>query len=209
MSTYIQLGTVRLDLPTYLAGFSGRATYAYSEHQIIEGKSHLQWTGDGLQTRSLTANLHASFCDPQREYQKLTAAAKRHEALKLFFVRGIFEGDYVITSIERTLTQTDALGVPYAMTLQIELQECVVPRESGPAAGILGTIGKALGMPPEQVVGTALAIASDPEGFAKATVKNYVGDTVSAVAERFGPLGPVVEKVYSVMARQKVDELLR
>lgn len=208
MSAYIQLGTVRLDLLAYLEGFKGTATYAYAEHQIIDGKPHLQWTGDGLKTRTLTAQLHASFCDPHAQYQTLTAAAERHEALKLFFVSGIFEGDYVITQIQRTLLQTDPLGQPYAMTLELELQECVVPRDA-PDSGLLASIGAALGMPPEQVVGTALAIASDPVGFAKATVANFAGALGGQVLDQFGPLGPAVNNAYSLIARQKVDSLLR
>jgi len=210
MSAYIQLGSVRLDLLGWLDGFSGQADYAYAEHAIIDGKPHTQWTGEGLQKRSLTASLHARFCDPQAEYQKLTAAAQRHEALKLFFVRGIFEGDYVITAIERTLTQTDPLGVPYAMTLKVELQECVVPPQAA-AGGLLGQIGKALGMPPEQVVGTALAIVSDPAGFAKVAAKNFVlGDTgAGQLLDKLGPLGPAVNNAWSIVVRQKVDQVLR
>lgn len=133
---------MRLDLITHVEGFAGQAGYAYAEHAIIEGKSRLQWTGDELQTRTLSCQLHARYCDPQAEYRKLTAAAERHQALKLFFAAGIFEGDYVITAIQRVVEHTDPRGRPYALTLEISLKEYVAPRVgAGPRRRLLGRTG--------------------------------------------------------------------
>ncbi|MBK8638020.1 MAG: phage tail protein [Chromatiaceae bacterium] len=219
MSTYLQLGTVRLDLITHVEGFAGQAGYAYAEHAIIEGKSRLQWTGDELQTRTLSCQLHARYCDPQAEYRKLTAAAERHQALKLFFAAGIFEGDYVITAIQRVVEHTDPRGRPYALTLEITLKEYVAPRLVGGSGGdFWGGLGAALlgNNPAGQLLGTALAIAQDPAAFAQAAAQAIGGallDEAGALglglvgdfAENFGPLGPLVNDVGSVIVRQPLD----
>lgn len=219
MSTYLQLGTVRLDLITHVEAFAGQAGYAYAEHAIIEGKSRLQWTGDELQSRSLSCQLHARYCDPQAEYRKLTAAAERHEALQLFFAAGIFEGTYVITNISRVVEHTDPRGRPYALTLDISLKEYVAPRViAGSGGNFWGGLGAALlgNNPVGQLVGTALAIAADPVAFAEAAARDIGGallDEAEAlglglageVAEHFGPLGPLVNDVGSVIVRQPLE----
>lgn len=219
MSTYLQLGTVRLDLITHVEGFAGQAGYAYAEHAIIEGKSRLQWTGDELQTRTLSCQLHARYCDPQAEYRKLTAAAERHQALKLFFAAGIFEGDYVITAIQRVVEHTDPRGRPYALTLEITLKEYVAPRViAGSGGNFWGGLGAALAgnNPAGQLLGTALAIAADPVAFAEAAARDIGGallDEAEALglglvgdfAQNFGPLGPLVNDVGSVIVRQPLD----
>ena len=79
--SYLQLGTVRLDLITWVNGFEAGYRYAYASHDIIEGKSHLQWTGDELETRTMVAQLHMRYCDPKAEFEKLKRAAERHQAI--------------------------------------------------------------------------------------------------------------------------------
>jgi phage protein U len=211
MSAYLQLGSVRLDLIAHVEGFEGENRYSYAEHEIIEGKNHLQWVGDELMTRTLDCQLHARFCDPHAEYLKLKAAAERHRAMLLYFACGIIEGMYVIRSIQRTLQHTDKLGKPYALTLRIDLEEYVLPQGPNQPTGWLGELGQWLGLdnPGEQLVGIGLELASDPEGFLKVAGKNILGDVADVGLDLLGPLGPVANNIYSLAVRQQPLLLLQ
>jgi phage protein U len=171
MSTYILLGSVRLDLITHLEGFSGDAKFQYAEHAIIERKEHLQWVGDNLETRNLACDLHSRFCDPQTEYEILLAAAKRHQALPLLWASGIYEGEYVIRGIQRVVLHTHPDGRPHWMRLDLELQEHVT---AASAAG-----GVTLG----ELISTGLALATDPAAFATQTAR-LIGEDALAQAVR-------------------------
>ncbi|AAU91014.1 MULTISPECIES: phage tail protein [Methylococcus] len=134
--SYLQLGNVQLDLITWLGGFEAGYGYAYASHDIIEGKSHLQWTGDQLETRALSAQLHARFCDPRAEFEKLKTAASRHNALAMFFANGTYEGRFVIEELQRTLERTDRFGNVYLMQVRIQLKEWAEPTSSSLAGSL-------------------------------------------------------------------------
>lgn len=229
--SYLQLGTVRLELITHVESFEGALGYAYASHDIIEGKSHLQWTGDQLETRSLSCMLHMRWCDPLEEYQKLKQAAEGHQALRLFFANGTYEGHYVVEELQKTLTQTDAQGNIYLMQLRVQLKEYVEARRKatgtggggwfddsgfwnrakpwempGIEGGILSTENiQTIG----RVTGEVIAAVQNPMAFAREVAGNFAGSMAGLAVAEFGPVGASFAGAYNAMARQKVQEVLR
>jgi hypothetical protein len=75
---FITLGTIGFGKLLGPSGFEGKLAISYAEHQVIEGKPLLQYTGDGLGEISLSFLFHADFCDPQAVWDDLVTLATSH-----------------------------------------------------------------------------------------------------------------------------------
>jgi putative transposase len=53
---YAQLGNIRFDLITYFNGFDEAKSYNFAEHQRIENKPRLQYTGESLEELNIKLN---------------------------------------------------------------------------------------------------------------------------------------------------------
>jgi len=95
----------------------------YSEIALINGKPNLQRTGESLIEFNLSINFNVSFCNPEEEFLKLDNARKTGEVLAFVFSNGRNEGDFVLTSLERTINQTDGDGNFIDITCNIVLKE--------------------------------------------------------------------------------------
>ncbi|MGE0156703.1 MAG: phage tail protein [Geobacter sp.] len=115
----------QLESPT---GFEAKLAISYAEHQVIEGKPLLQYTGDGLDEISLGFMFHADFCDPQRTWDGLKELATSHKAFPLLQGNGLLLGQFVIADISRTTTHAAADGTMYAFEAKLTLREYVDPK---------------------------------------------------------------------------------
>jgi phage protein U len=120
---FAQLGDIQftlVDSPDFL---TGTKRIDYAEHQIIEGKSRLQYIGEALEAKSMRIRFHASFCDPDARLTELNDAAGRHEALPLVMGNGAYEGHFVIEEVRVDLRQAFADGTPIAIDVDVQLKE--------------------------------------------------------------------------------------
>lgn len=122
---YAQLGSLAFELTGPLTDLTGRRKYSFAEHPVIEGKPRLQFTGEGLEERTLELTFSDAYCDPPTSTAELRAVADRHEAVPLFFASGTVLGRYVIEEIEETYRETDAWGAVTRASCRVQLREWV------------------------------------------------------------------------------------
>lgn len=118
------IGFGKLESPT---GFDAKLAISYAEHQVIEGKPLLQYTGDGLGEISLDFMFHADFCKPQAVWDDLVTLATSHKAFPLSQGNGLLLGKFVIVDISRTTTYAAEDGTLYAFGCKLTLKEYVDP----------------------------------------------------------------------------------
>lgn len=105
------------------SAFSARQEASFAEHALVSGAPRLQYTGRGLDTLSLSFDLHMSFCDPAAERKKLEAMLRGHRAHPLVFGNGAWWGYFALTSLSTTCEQCDPSGTPWLISMQAELRE--------------------------------------------------------------------------------------
>jgi len=120
---FAQLGNIKFNLITYFNGLEIGNKYDFTEHQVIEGKSKLQYTGEALESNQIRLNFHSSFCDPREELKKLKELAKKHQAVPFMFGNGEQKGKHVIEEINGITNQTDKLGNLISIEVYIRLKE--------------------------------------------------------------------------------------
>lgn len=123
---FAQLGTTQFNALKTFNGFdqSGAATYA--EHQYIDGKPGLQFTGPGLNELSISFRLHASYCNPANELQTLKKARDSAEVLPLLWGNGVREGNFIISQISETTEDADQTGNVFSYIVNCSLKEFVI-----------------------------------------------------------------------------------
>lgn len=122
---FAQLGNIKFNLITYFNGLEIGNKYDYAEHQVIEGKPKLQYTGEALETDSIRLHFHNSFCDPKEEIKKLKELAKKHQAVPFMFGNGEQKGKFVIEEINSVINQTDKLGNVISIDVFVRLKEWI------------------------------------------------------------------------------------
>lgn len=125
---FAQLGNIKFDLITYFNGLEIGNKYDYAEHQVIEGKPKLQYTGETLETDQIRLNFHQSFCTPRNELKKLKELAKKHQAVNFMFGNGEQKGNFVIEEINSIINQTDKLGNIISIEVYLRLKEYYVDK---------------------------------------------------------------------------------
>lgn len=120
---FAQLGNIKFNLITYFNGLEIGNKYDYAEHQVIEGKPKLQFTGEALESDSIRLHFHSSFCDPKEELKKLKELAKKHQAVPFMFGNGEQKGKFVVEEINSIINQTDKLGNIISIDVFIRLKE--------------------------------------------------------------------------------------
>lgn len=124
---FLMLGDIGFGKLVSPSGFDGKLAINYAEHQVIEGKPLLQYTGDGLGEISLSFLFHADFCKPQLIWDDLVTLATSHKAFPLSQGNGLLLGKFVIVDINRTTTYAADDGTLYAFECKLSLKEYVDP----------------------------------------------------------------------------------
>jgi len=120
---YLQLGDIVFEGLLGFESFNDTIEASYAQHELINRKPRLQRTGDGLREFTGKIALHAGFCIPEEQYEKLEAKRSSGEIMPLLYGNGKYEGDYILKSINRTPAQTDQTGAYVLITLDITLLE--------------------------------------------------------------------------------------
>lgn len=130
---WVSLGDLRFELLTAPSAASRKLAATYTEHARVEGKPHLQWTGDELETLDLDFHLfrHPRIGDPDAQIQALADAMAKHEALPLVYGDGRYPGRYVITGVTVTTKETADNGATVEANVKVSLKEWIGATGSG------------------------------------------------------------------------------
>jgi phage protein U len=124
---FAQLGnTVFQNLKSF-DGYSKKGSAIFAQHNLLDGKPRLQFTGLGLDELSMTIHFHATFCNPADELNKLKTSRDTAEVLGLLYGNGDVGGNYVITELTDVIEQADPQGNLFSINVSISLKEYVVP----------------------------------------------------------------------------------
>lgn len=122
---YCRLGDIIFESLIGFESIQDKRETSYVEHPVIIGKSLLQKTGEKLIEFSGVINFHVGFCNPEEQYRKLNDARIAGKELTFIYGNGFVEGDFVITTLERTINQTDKNGNFVSITCNISLKEFI------------------------------------------------------------------------------------
>jgi phage protein U len=120
---YASLGDIVFQLLTSFDALSDKRETRYAELVLTQGKPNLQLAGETLTEFQMSIGFHAAFCHPEEEFLKLNNARVRGEILPFMYGNGYHEGDYVITTLERVIHQTDERGNFIQITCHLTLKE--------------------------------------------------------------------------------------
>ena len=96
--------------------------YRYAEHQIVMGKSKLQWIGKELTKATLKGVLSDAFCKPKKEIEKLKKEASKNEPL-VFVIGDEIIGLFVIERIKETYKEVSSKGDVRLIEFEAHLKE--------------------------------------------------------------------------------------
>lgn len=125
---YAQLGSIQFDGLLGFSTFDHAMSTKYAEVPLIEGKPRLQRIGDDLDEVSFTMLLHASFCDPEFQFQQLDIQRRKGSVLPLLNGEGLFYGNFVITEMRKGIVQTGPTGYIVHLEVAVTLREYHDPK---------------------------------------------------------------------------------
>lgn len=120
-----------------LKGFDGiqkKDEAVYAELPLIGGKPRLQRTGTALRELQVNIRLLASFTDPDADIAALAALRDAGDILPLITGEGVNLGDFVITQMQETTSETTKSGKTLIAELQLTLKEHFDPNKLQTAA---------------------------------------------------------------------------
>ncbi|MBV7529039.1 phage tail protein [Chitinophaga sp. sic0106] len=120
---YAQLGTTIFDGAKSFVSFSEDEEAIIVEHALIGRKARLQGTAIGLRNISITLFLHQEFCKVKDEIARLRTAKNSFEILSLLWGNGVVEGEFVITTMNIGVAQSDSIGNMVSANVNMSLKE--------------------------------------------------------------------------------------
>lgn len=127
---YASLGNIVFELLTSFDALSDKRETRYAELVLTKGKPNLQPTGEALVEFQMSIQFHIAFCNPEEEYLRLNNARVSGEVLPFIYGNGFNEGDFVITTLERTINQTDDQGNFIEISCNLALKEFNSPNSA-------------------------------------------------------------------------------
>lgn len=123
---YCQLGDILFDGSKSFVSFSDQEELTLVQHALINRKPKLQLTGSGLNQLTLSIFLHQKFTNVANDVAVLKAKMATAEILPLLWGNGKLEGNFVISSFGRQVSDQDTLGNIIACTINLTLLEAVI-----------------------------------------------------------------------------------
>ncbi|WP_088893210.1 phage tail protein [Leptolyngbya ohadii] len=117
------LGDLEIDIITAPRSFDFTERSVYSQHDKIERKPGLQYTGESLNEISMDFRLASQWTDPDAQLKRLQAARRAHLSMALILGTGRFAGNYVIEEIRTNVVVTDISGNLDAIEVSVKLKE--------------------------------------------------------------------------------------
>lgn len=121
---YWQLGDTKYEGLKGFTEFSHKEEQVISQHMLIEGKPRLQNGGEKADEITIGIRINSQMgIDPKTEYETLRDYRKNATSLKLFDGVGQYYGDWVISTIEKTINNITPKGEWVEIDLSITLIE--------------------------------------------------------------------------------------
>lgn len=124
-----QLGDIQFEGLKGLDSLRKSREAVYAELPLMGGKPRLQRTGTALQQVTVSIALHAAFTDPAADIAALDEYREGGDVLTLINGEGEVVGDFVITEIEETVTQTSPTGRTLSAEVSLTLKEHFDPNK--------------------------------------------------------------------------------
>lgn len=124
-----QLGDIQFEGLRGLDSLRKSREAVYAELPLMGGKPRLQRTGTALQQVTVSIALHAAFTDPAADIAALDEYREGGDVLTLINGEGEVVGDFVITAIEETVTQTSPTGRTLSAEVSLTLKEHFDPNK--------------------------------------------------------------------------------
>ena len=124
-----QLGDIQFEGLRGLDSLRKSREAVYAELPLMGGKPRLQRTGTALQQVTVSIALHAAFTDPAADIAALDDYREGGDVLTLINGEGEVVGDFVIISIEETVTQTSPTGRTLSAEVSLTLKEHFDPNK--------------------------------------------------------------------------------
>ena len=207
MAVYLILGDIGFGQLSSPASFTAKVAASYAEHQVIEGKPLLQYTGDNLDEVNLSFYFHASFCDPQAVWDDIREMAAAHQSLELSQGNGLLLGRFVITEAERTTNYAAEDGTLYAFECRLALKEYVDPdplgtKKKAQQASATGLTGRGSLAKAVKAAGNRGALLAGGITAGAAQI-NLAGGLISSVASGLSGVmanaGPTIDSIRSTV----------
>ncbi len=131
MSTVLTIGAVGLDTLSVLS-LDLSDGWQFPDHDVVETKPRLQWTGTQLRTISVGLRFHAQWCDPAARMGALRGLGESVRAWPVMRGSGAWLGRFVVTALKERDRWALPNGTPLRIEANLELTEW---------AGLLGTAG--------------------------------------------------------------------
>ncbi|WP_320055622.1 phage tail protein [Desulfuromonas thiophila] len=125
MKNHLLLGPVGLARLSAPLDFTEKKAVSYAAHDIVEGKTLLQYTGAPCDEMQLRCAFHAEFCRPQQVWDSLQALLSSRQAFTVLTGAGALLGSYALESLDKTTTLAAEDGTLYAFEVTLSLREYV------------------------------------------------------------------------------------
>lgn len=117
------LGDIEFQMADAPDAFDHKHSIDLPEHDLIEGRPAVQYTGENLQTLKLDFTFHSDWCDPDERVKQLWFIMLQHKPQRLVLGKGTFKERWLISQISSKLTRTDHLGRTVTIACTIDLKE--------------------------------------------------------------------------------------
>ena len=142
MSGILIIGPVVLDTLSVMS-FDLTDGWQFPDHDVVESKPRLQWTGTQLRTASIGLRFHAQWCDPAERMTALRALGGAVRAWPLIRGSGAWLGRFVVES----LSEKDRWTLPNGRPLWIEGDLKLREWAGLPMAGVGPAVARAIASP--------------------------------------------------------------
>ena len=120
---YAQLGDIKFEALKGLDSLSGKEESSLAEHQLIDGRPHLQKTGDKLNEVAIGIRINAQFANPETELQQLRDYKESGSILALITGTGRSLGTFVIKDFDYQVEQHTTKGEWVSVLINVNLVE--------------------------------------------------------------------------------------
>lgn len=124
---YSQLGDLVFQKVHGFKSMVSNNSARFAEHPLIDGKSILQKTGNELETKNIDIYVHRQFIEPQPFVDTLKNYLSIGAILPFIDGNGKVYGDFVLFSVNETVTELSPTGGLIAATVQLVLKEYIDP----------------------------------------------------------------------------------
>ena len=133
-SAYLLIGDLQYPVRSGLSGIRTTAKWTFPTHDRVARQQAMQACGSELETLNLTIDLHVEQGQIEPRLTAIREAASKQESLDLVYGQGIWNGRYVIESLNTDVKQTMADGTLWAVSVDLTLKGSTNPDPAPSAA---------------------------------------------------------------------------